>query len=128
MPNGSELTEAEFKELEQPLRRIDALVERFADQVGGVVERNYHGSPSRNVIHSSPDGTKRKIQVSPFGEGPNRGYVIAAMAWKDTAAGRVSWHKTIASFEEIPAKENDVWAVLEAAWEALATVGPEDLK
>src|SRR5437867_4027412 len=102
MPNGTDLTPDEFAELEMPLRRIEATLQRFAAQVGGRLQRNYHGQPSRDLVSLGSDGISRKIQISPYrpepvtdSQRPRYRYLFAVMAWKGSGARRLFWEKTV---------------------------------
>lgn len=135
MPNGSDLTEAQFQRLEAPLRRIDATVERFAAHIGGRVERNYHGQPSRSILLDTQDRITRKLQISPCllsskrsGERGDYRYLFSVMAWKDGPTGRLFWSKTTAKLRAIPREQSKLQVILASSWQQVQAVAESEMK
>ena len=61
MPNGFHGTHETWVRLEAPLRSLDPVLERFAQDYGLSIGRNYHNWPERSLTWGAP--ISRLIQV-----------------------------------------------------------------
>jgi hypothetical protein len=130
-----DISSAQFEELESPLKRIDNILGRFATEVGGRIDKNYHGRPCRDVVVAGADGIIRKIQISPHLIDVTRGwrhgnyvYGIAAMAWQDVPGGRCLSEVSVTEVRALPEDEADIIAHLTTAWRFLTAVSEKQLR
>ena len=139
MPNGTDLPDdilEEFKRLEEPLCHCDETLSAFACKIDAEVDRNYHNYPGRDITWIRGDGITVSIQLTPVIDKPGRSgkrlasplYFIGIAAWRDTSAGRSSWHRAIWKSETLPLVSETLTEILNNAHKELMALAEEDLK
>jgi hypothetical protein len=124
-----------FEKAEQPLVHVERVLAAFAEQIGGRLDVNYHGRPSRNIMIDGKDEIVRKIELTTTLVQPEKGWVdgnwqynLTLHAWKDVTAGRMNWHSRIAKFDASQLRTVDLENLLPRLWSDLNQVGEEQMQ
>lgn len=64
MPNGGDLSDEEFELLNEPMIRVDPVLERFGDSIGARLIHNYHASPNRQIRAALRDAIVGEIHLA----------------------------------------------------------------
>lgn len=86
MPNGFHGSKARWRELEAPLRALDARLGRYAATHDLTLETNRRGWPDRSLVWET-GGVWRKLQIYLDGATP-ASYRVWLVAWRDRDGGR----------------------------------------
>src|ERR1041384_4817839 len=92
MPNGSELGFLEYRERQKLFEPIDAVVTRFAVEVGAKLFRKYHGYPCRSIVTNGD--IVREVNISVIAPGSTRRkykFLVGYSARKSVGALSYSW-------------------------------------
>ena len=131
-----DLTDAEFAMLEAPLMQADRVLTDFASEIGGYVQANYHGSPSRTIIApTSVGGLIQTIQFVPVISNVDSGWIannfsyhVVTHSWKDVVGGRLIKSQDIQTLGDIPENEGQIREILRTAISRLIQLHESDLQ
>ena len=119
-----ELSREMFEFLNRPLMNVDAVVTRFAGAIGGRLDLNYHGQPSRRIFVRQEGGGEKMISLSPItaGDGateerPQYGLGIAVVY--DTSESRTWWVEKCERLSITQMTPDTVAPLLKKAWKRL---------
>jgi hypothetical protein len=128
MPNGNDLTDEEYRRLDEPLCRVDETLVDFGRRVIGELWRDHHGHPYRWLRLRRLGDIERSIHLSPYV--PSGDYCdvsriafqLTVSMWRDIGTVRQSLSEHVAT---IPANEMNsraVAALLDKAMKTLEAV------
>ena len=119
----------------EPLLRVDPVVEAFAQKIGRKVIYNYHGGPNRYIQFQLPNRLIKLIMMSsllPNGsavsDAPRVRVVVDIVAYEDSETGRSTWSQTIADLGADEVQPQVIQALLERAFDRLSTIDAGHLR
>jgi hypothetical protein len=132
MPNGTELSRAEFLFLDRAMENIDAAVQSFAARVHGGITREYHSYPCRRIESRDVHGLSKAIIISPVtvGAGATKSdpqYLLSIWVNGETKNGFVWWAKEIRRFTIGQMESAGISRSFDDAWDQLSPLGLEFL-
>jgi hypothetical protein len=128
MPNGNDLTDEEYRQLDEPLRRIDETLVDFGRRITGEVWRDHHGHPYRWLRLRRLGDIERSIHLSPFVPSGNYAdasqfaYQLSTSMWRDKGRVRESLSQRIATISADQMNPNTIATFLEKAMQKLQSV------
>ena len=128
MPNGNDLSDEEYRQLDEPLRRVDETLVDFGRRVIGEVWRDHHGHPYRWLRLRRVGDIERSIHLSPFVPTGNYvdarqfAYQLTTSMWKDKGTVRESLSQRVATIPADRMNPNTIAAYLEEAMQKLESV------
>jgi hypothetical protein len=128
MPNGSDMSEQEFRQLDACFTSSDDTIERYAEKIGGKYIRNDHGIPGRRVDYESDDKISRTLWFSARvrKQDSKIDFAIAVMAWKDESGKRRHWHRKLEIRPTLPSPD-ELTILLDDMYKLLNSISDKDL-
>jgi len=115
---------------DQSLSLVEPWVKEFCKSKRAVFQKNYHNTPSRDVLAAGQDKIVRKLQLSPIlnKSGRLEAYILDAYAWIDFRGHRKWWTMRVRTFKQLPTKASGLTRLLDTGWDILSKVTVDKLK
>lgn len=123
-PFDGPFDEPSHRKADHALSLVEPWVMAFCKSKRALFEKNYHNSPSLNVLAVGRDKITRKLQLGPFltKSGELEGYILGAIAWIDSGGRRKWWTLRIHTFKRLPNKSHVMRQLLDNGWDTLSKV------
>jgi hypothetical protein len=125
VPNGLNISPEEFAKLEEPLRRFDARLAKYASQHEMQLSKNYHNIPERS-LEWAEDENRKLIQIY-LEDSARQTYNIWICASKDINGERYWKNEYLVKDKSLETIESDLLSLLRSATETLRSWKDDDL-
>jgi hypothetical protein len=121
-------------EIQNALSKYDIVLKKFAYEIGGQLESNYHNHASRRILIECNDSIYRQVELGSVNSkeenktnNPNWQLMLVISAWKDYPKIRRYWSKTVAHFAGMPEAEQNIQILLSNTWKIVLEIKEADL-